>query len=142
MYPRDAISLQVDQSGATTSRMLVSTTTDGLTVLDIATIQSNVASDTYIRCNAQQIFHNFAREISATPTHFICYGSLYMDKTGSDDVSLTLTYVPRDRSIWPDPDQNLLATSTTKTAEFGMSLLLVVVVLLCVDLLRRFFYTK
>lgn len=153
MFPSDALSMSYTFTGSLSTTTLISASiSDPVTVLTSAfysnTGSANAILQIFCGSNRIHIFTDVAASYPSGANLFpqvICTSNVIAGSTGfaaANKTDLLITYVPRDISVSIDPLITNAASSSVQTAQFGITLILIVVVLLSVDLLRRFFYTK
>lgn len=101
MFPSDAVSIYYEQVGAG-SHTLVSGTNVKY-VLGVQMQQSGVASDSILQCGSSVISRNYAKNLTFELTSYRCADIIQIVKTGNDNVSVEVTYVPRDIVTTQDP---------------------------------------
>lgn len=122
MFPRDAIVLVNEITGAQTSILLPATTT---TILGIKAQQnltaSIIASDFSVFCGTKQIARTYGKDYTDTLSHFVCINNtINIIKTGPDAVLYNITYVPRNRNLTQDPQSSNSTTSVTMSSSTTM----------------------
>jgi len=65
------------------------------TILGVAMQQSNVSSDTVVRCGTDVVAKNYATNFSNVEMNYQCDDDIIISKTGNDSASVILSYVPR-----------------------------------------------
>lgn len=94
MYPTDAITEWREISGVT--NVTIANGSNVKTILGIAMQQGNVASQTDLRCGNSVIARNYATNLSYIPLNYRCSDTININKTGNDNASVVVTYVPYD----------------------------------------------
>ena len=92
MFPNDAITVFEELNGPQTVNITGNNGPN--TILSVAIQQSNVSSDTEIRCGGDTVAKNYATNFSAVPMKYDCDDDIILTKTGNDDASIIVTYVP------------------------------------------------
>lgn len=91
MFPSDAITEHRVLSGVVTESIF-----DGeSTLLGFSIQQENQSSISYIQCDGDVISQNYARDLSFNLVHYECDGDLQLSKSGNDEASFVVTYIPR-----------------------------------------------
>lgn len=91
-YPNDAITYSTEIAGALTE--IVYNGGDS-TILAVAMQQSNMSSDTTIRCGGDEVAKNYATNYSNVTMNYQCEdGAINILKSGNDDAFIVITYVP------------------------------------------------
>lgn len=117
MYPVDAITLYKELKGAGSFTLVSGSSSK--TILGVSIQQSATNSTSDIRCGASDIFvRNYGKDFPFNIVNKLCSGDLVVEKTGNDDASFIVTYVPRDIS------QTQSATVSAQYVEFGNNALL------------------
>lgn len=96
VFPVNAISLVYPIQGA--QNIIISDTTTTKTVLAVQIMQTNVSSDTEVRCGDNIIFYNKATTTPQVLMSKICADTLSIVKTGNDLAYVYITYVNYDIS--------------------------------------------
>lgn len=96
IFPTNAISLVYPIQGSQT--ITVSSTMTPKTILAVQMMQSNVASDTILKCGTTDIFYNKATTTPQVLMNKICSNTLTISKTGNDLAYVYITYVDYDIS--------------------------------------------
>jgi len=91
-YPQDAITIQNIINGAASSTEVISITPS--TILGINISQENLASNTDVECNGENILTNFAKTTEFILLNKICNTPVIIKKTGNDKAQIIITYVP------------------------------------------------
>lgn len=99
MFPPDSITYHSELSGPVTDYFF---TDPPATLLGISFQQSANNSTTELRCGNDTVALNYAKDLSFNPLNYVCDQSLNLTKTGNDNSSVIVTYVPYDRSLYPD----------------------------------------
>lgn len=92
MYPNDAITVTNELSGPVSWN--ASSNGGPNTILAVAMQQSNVSSDTEIRCDGDLVAKNYATNFSNVTMNFQCDDDIIVSKTGNDDATIVITFVP------------------------------------------------
>lgn len=92
IFPYDSITL-FDEIVGITNHTLVSGN-DDKTILSITFQQSKDLSDTTLFCGNEVLAKNYGKDFGQTFTNFQCADDIIIAKTGNDEASIILTYVP------------------------------------------------
>jgi hypothetical protein len=118
MYPSDAISIYDEISGNVTHTLVSGTSPK--TILGVSFQQENISSDTSLRCGNNIVAKNYATNLNYNPLSYICNDTINILKTGNDDASIIVTYVPRDVSIPLLNGENGTTSVSTSTKIYMM----------------------
>lgn len=92
MYPNDAKTVYHELVGAGSYNV---TNNDGPnTILAVAVQQSNISSDSVVKCENDVVARNYATNFSNVTMNYQCEGDILISKTGNDNAAFIITYVP------------------------------------------------
>ena len=92
MFPNDAITKTFELSGPVSQNF--SQNGGPNTILAVAMQQSNVSSNTEIICDGDLVAKNYATNFSNVTMNFQCLDDIIVSKTGNDNATIIITYVP------------------------------------------------
>ena len=140
MYPNDAITHTTEIAGPVTE--IVYNGGDN-TILAVAMQQSNVSSDTEIRCGSDLVAKNYATNFSNVTMNYQCDGAIVIAKTGNDDATVVITYVPyltseySTTTPWNLPiPENASTTNLYVLANFSAGEIVISFLIFCLILLK------
>lgn len=152
MFPRDALNVRMDVTGNGTTTLL--SNSQPLTVLyeSFNTSASNNGASLKIACYPNILLLR-VNDFSHVPQierfkAAKCTTDITINvsgTTGSPDTTVSLIYVPRDRTTTADPypynTNDSIATDTPKLSDgyMGVVLLIIISAFLAIDFVRRFF---
>jgi len=92
MYPNDAITFWHELQGPGLEN--VSNNGGPNTILSVSIQQGNVSSDSLVTCGNDPVAKNYATNFPFASMNYQCDDDIYITKTGNDDASFIVTYVP------------------------------------------------
>lgn len=92
MFPSDSITIFQEVAGDLT--MTLVNNNDPLTVLAITFQQSKDLSDTVLYCGNDPLAKNYGKDFAQTFTNYKCEDDLILTKTGNDEATIIITYIP------------------------------------------------
>lgn len=92
MFPSDSITVFQEISGNVSITLI--NNNDPLTVLAISLQQSKDLSDTQVYCGNDVIAKNYGKDFQQALVNFKCTDDIILQKTGNDEASIILTYIP------------------------------------------------
>jgi len=92
MFPNDSITLYEEIVGITTTDLV--NDNDDKTILAITFQQSKDLSDTVLYCGNDILAKNYGKDFGQTYTNYQCSDNITISKTGNDEASVIITYVP------------------------------------------------
>jgi len=92
MFPNDSISLFHSITGNTSYNFVTGTAPK--TILAVAMQQSKDLSDTILYCGTTPIAKNYAKDLPQILMNYQCANTISISKTGMDESSVNITYVP------------------------------------------------
>lgn len=110
--PTDTLTIWREVTGNGNTLLVSGSTTK--TILGVAMQQGNTSSDTDLRCGTQVIARNYATNFSYVPLNKVCTSTINIQKTGNDNASLVVNYVPYDLS---KKSTTTVATTTIITGD-------------------------
>lgn len=119
MYPNDAITFVTEISGVTTD---IFTDPGDYTVLAVAMQQANNSSATQVKCGNDLVAKNYATNFSNVTMNYQCDDDiLQISKTGNDNSTVIVTYVPYLTGSYStttqfgyNPTENIASSSDVK----------------------------
>jgi len=149
MFQNDAITSFHELIGPSTFD--VTTSNGPHTILGVAMQQSNTSSNTVVKCGNDIIAKNYATNFSNVPMNYQCNDDIIISKTGNDDASVIVTYVPYLTGAYStttqfgyNPTANIASSSDVQV--FGsisageiviVAVLMIGLLLKCMELLAR-----
>lgn len=113
-FPNDAKSAYFSVQGVTNMTVATGTIQKPYTILGVSMQQSNVASDTYLKCGTVTLAHNTATTLNFIPLSYVCNDVISLSKTGNDVASVIVTYVEYNLA-----SSTSTTTSTTTSAAYN-----------------------
>lgn len=110
--PTDTLTIWREVTGTGNTLLVSGSTTK--TILGVAMQQGNTSSDTDLRCGTEVIARNYATNFSYVPLNKVCTSTINIQKTGNDNASLVVNYVPYDLS---KKSTTTVATTTIITGD-------------------------
>lgn len=110
--PTDTLTIWREVTGNGNTLLVSGSTTK--TILGVAMQQGNTSSDTDLRCGTEVIARNYATNFSYVPLNKVCTSTINIQKTGNDNASLVVNYVPYDLS---KKSTTTVATTTIITGD-------------------------
>lgn len=112
MFPRDTQFIYGDVSATGNTTILATSTR---TILSMNIVSNSNTPIGLILCGANEIYDN--KQIGSgvlIETNIVCNSAIYVNKSSATGgFSVYINYVPRDRTITPDPIQNYATTTQT-----------------------------
>lgn len=123
MYPNDAITETRVLQGVVSSNF--SNNGGPNTILSVAMQQENISSDTIITCDGDLVAQNYATNFSAVTMNYQCLDDIIVSKTGNDEATIIVTYVPYLTSDYSTTTQygynpNTEITGTSSIQVYGV----------------------
>jgi hypothetical protein len=139
IFPFDAITKTIVTSGTQTT--YIETGNASRTILAVQTTQSNLASNTDIKCGTTEILTNFAKDTQFHLSQFRCAGDLFIVKTGNDTSQTVITYINRDIAIDATTSTQRVAAGFTY-GEVINGIFLFLILSACTAIAFRLFFQK
>lgn len=141
MFPPDAITIFEEISGNVTTTIV--NNNDDLTVLAITFQQSKDLSDTILFCGNDPLAKNYGKDFAQTFTNYKCNDDLILNKTGNDNATVIVTYIPYFQSntattteLGYNPSTNISSSSDIQVyGSFSAGEILIAFLLLCMIVL-------
>ena len=91
MFPTDSITVTEIVQGVVSVNV---STADPSTILSVAIQQQNNSSNTLVLCGNEVVAKNYATNFSQVQMSYECEDFITVSKTGNDEASVIITYVP------------------------------------------------
>lgn len=142
IFPSDAITIFETAQGNITTTII--NNNDPLTILAITFQQEKDLSDTILYCGNDPLAKNYGKDFAQSFTNYKCDDDIILNKTGNDEASLIITYIPYYQSdtgtttseLGYNPSTNIASSSDIQVyGSFSAGEILIAFLLLCMILL-------
>jgi hypothetical protein len=124
VFPNDAITTFSTITGNTTQTIVAGTTPK--TILGVQMMQTNTASNTYLRCGTTNVFYNTGTTTPYAFLNYVCNDTINISKTGNDTADITMTYANYNVATTTTP----VLSSTFSSGDLMISLLLFIMLIM------------